>query len=125
MPSSIGRVLVVEDEPEVGAMLREVLVQLGYTVELADRGAGALQLVPVFEPDVVLLDLTLPDMSGIEVLDHLRRDRPTVRVVIMSGNQDAEVARATLASGAFDYLGKPFNIDVLARVVAAAVALPS
>ena len=124
MPSSIGRVLVVEDEPEVGAMLREVLVQLGYTVQLADRGAEALRLALVFEPDVVLLDLTLPEMSGIEVLDHLRRDRPTVRVVIMSGNQDAEVARATLTSGAFDYLCKPFNIDVLARVVAAAVALP-
>jgi CheY-like chemotaxis protein len=64
MPSSLGRVLVVEDEPEVGAMLLEVLVQLGYTVELADRGAEALRLVPAFEPDVVLLDLTLPEMSG-------------------------------------------------------------
>jgi DNA-binding response OmpR family regulator len=125
MPSSLGRVLVVEDEPEVGEMLRDVLVQLGYTVEVADRGVEALKVVPLFEPDVVLLDLTLPEMSGIEVLGHLRRDRPAVRVVIMSGNQDAEVARAMLASGAFDYLGKPFNIDVLARVVAAAVALPT
>ena len=115
----------MEDEPEVGAMLGEVLVQLGYTVKLAVRGVGALKLVPAFEPDVVLLDLTLPEMSGIEVLDHLRRDRPAVRVVIMSGNQDADVARATLASGAFDYLCKPFNIEVLARVVAAAVTRPS
>ena len=115
----------MDDEPHVGATLRDVLIELGYIVKLAVRGAEALKLVRVFEPDVVLLDLTLPDMSGIEVLDHLRRDRPTVRVVIMSGNQDAEVARATLASGAFDYLGKPFNIDVLARVVAAAVALPT
>jgi DNA-binding response OmpR family regulator len=124
MPSSLGRVLVVDDEPEVGEMLRDVLVQLGYTVKLAVRGDEALKLVPVFEPDVILLDLTLREMSGIEVLDHLRRDHPTVRVVIMSGNQDAEVARATLTRGAFDYLCKPFNIDVLARVVAAAVALP-
>jgi len=57
---------------------------------------------------------------------HLRRDRPTLRVDIMSGNdEDVEVARATLRDGAFDYLGKPFSITVLARVVAAAVSLPN
>jgi len=125
MLSSLGRVLVVEDESRVGAMLRDVLVELGYIVELAVGGAEALQLVPVFEPDVVLLDLMMPEMSGVEVLDHLRRDHPTLRVVIMSGNEDVEVARATLRVGAFDYLGKPFKIEVLARVVAAAVALPN
>ena len=74
--------------------LRDVLVELGYSVELAVRGAEALKLVPVFEPEVVL-----------------------------TGSEDVEVARATLRAGAFDYLGKPC-IDVLARVVAAAVALP-
>ena len=78
MPSSLGRVLVVEDEPRVGAMLREVLVELGYIVKVAVRGAEALQLVPVFEPDVVLLDLIMPGMSGVEVpaprpSDHPRR----------------------------------------------------
>jgi CheY-like chemotaxis protein len=125
MPSSIGRVLVVDDEPHVGATLRDVLVELGYTVKLAVRGAEALKLVPVFEPDVVLLDLRMPEMSGVEVLDHLRHDRPTLRVVILTGNEDVELARATLRAGAFDYLSKPCTIDVIARVVAAAVALPT
>ena len=64
-------------------------------------------------------------MSGVEVLEHLRRDRPTLPIVIMSGNEDVEVARATLRDGAFDYLGKPFKIDALARVVAAAIARPN
>ena len=67
----------------------------------------------------------MPEMSGFEVLARLRHDHPTLRVVIMSGNEDVEVARATLRDGAFDYLGKPFDIHVLARVVAAAVAQPS
>lgn len=125
MPSSLGRVLVVEDELRVGAMLREVLVELGYIVKVALRGAEALQLVPIFEPDVVLLDLLMPEMSGVEVLEQLRRDYPTLPVVIMSGNEDVEVARATLRDGAFDYLGKPFKIDALVRVVAAAIAPPS
>jgi two-component system, NtrC family, response regulator AtoC len=52
-------------------------------------------------PDVVLLDLQMPEMSGVEVLDHLRRDRPTLRVVILTGNEDVEVARATRRAGAF------------------------
>ena len=125
MPSSLGRVLVVEDESRVGAMLRDALVELGYIVTVAGQGAEALELVPVFEPDVVLLDLLMPEMSGVEVLAHLRRDHPTLPVVIMSGNEDVEVARATLRDGAFDYLGKPFSMSVLARVIAAAVALPS
>jgi len=116
---------VVDDEPRVGAMLRDILVELGYVVELAGRGAEALQLVPVFEPDVVLLDLLMPEMPGVEVLDHLRRDRPTLPVVIMSGNEDVEVARATLRAGAFDYLGKPVSLEAIARVVAAAVARPN
>ena len=125
MPSSLGRVLVVEDELRVGAMLREVLVELGYIVKVAVRGAEALQLVPVFEPDVVLLDLVMPGMSGVEVLDHLRRDRPTLRVVIMTANEDIAGAPATLRDEVFGYLRKPFRIDVLAGVVAAAVAPPS
>ena len=60
----------------------------------------------------------------VEVLEHLRRDRPTLRVIVLTGNEDVEGARATLRAGAFDYLGKPCGIDVLARVVAAAIALP-
>jgi CheY-like chemotaxis protein len=106
-------------------MLRDALVELGYTVKLAVGGAEALQLVPVFEPDVVLLDLLMPEMSGVEVLAHLRRDYPTLPVVIMSGNEDVEVARATLRAGAFDYLGKPVSLKAIARVVAAAIARPS
>jgi CheY-like chemotaxis protein len=125
MSSSVSRVLVVEDEPRVGAMLREVLVELGYVVKVAVHGAEALQLVPVFEPDVVLLDLMMPGMSGVEVLDHLRRDRPTLRIVIMTANEDFAGAAATLPDEVFGYLRKPFRIDALAEVVAAAVAPPS
>ena len=73
MPSSLGRVLVVEDEPRVGAMLRDVLVELGYIVKVAVGGAEALQLVPVFEPDVVLLDLLMPEMSWVATARHSPR----------------------------------------------------
>ena len=103
MPS-LGRVLVVDDEPEVGATLQEMLTELGYVVKHVRSGAEALQLAPV--------------------LDHLRRDHRDIPVVILSGNQDLGTARRTLRSGAFDYVPKPFTIDILARVVAAAAAMP-
>jgi DNA-binding response OmpR family regulator len=123
MTSPLGRVLVVDDDANVGDMLQDLLVDLGYVVKHALDGTAALRLVPVFEPDVVLLDLQLPGMSGVEVLDRLRRDHPTVPVIIVTGNDDVEVARRTLRGGAFDYLSKPFTVDVLARVVAAAIAM--
>jgi CheY-like chemotaxis protein len=123
MPS-LGRVLVVDDEPEVGATLQEILTELGYVVKHVRSGAEALHLAPVFEPDVVLLDLQMPGMSGVEVLDHLRRDHRDIPVVILSGNQDLGTARRILRSGAFDYVPKPFTIDFRARVVAAAAAMP-
>ena len=116
--------MVVDDEPRVRQMLRDVLVELGYVVKLAARGAEALSLVPVFQPDLVLLDLQMPQMSGVEVLDHLRRDHPNLRVVILTGNEDVEVAKSTLRGGAFDYVSKPFSIELLERVVAAAIAQP-
>lgn len=124
MTSSLGRILVVDDEPQVGAVLRDLLVELGYVVETAVRGAEALQIVPVFQPDAVLLDLQMPEMSGVEVLDHLRRDHPLLPVIMVTGNANLDVARDTLTRGAFDYLRKPFNLDVLDRVVAAAVVRP-
>jgi CheY-like chemotaxis protein len=120
-PASLGRVLVVDDEPQIVDMLRELLVELGYTVATAGHGAEALHLVPEYKPDAVLLDLQMPGVSGLQVLDQLRRDHPGLPVVIVTGNTDVDVARSTLARGAFDYLRKPFQFDVLARVVAAAV----
>jgi CheY-like chemotaxis protein len=123
-PAPLGRVLVVDDEPQIVDMLRELLVELGYAVETAANGIEALRLVPEFEPGVVLLDLQMPGMSGSQVLDRLRHERPGLPVVIVTGNTDVAVARSTLARGAFDYLRKPFEFDALARVVAAAVLVP-
>lgn len=122
--STLGRILIVDDEPSVGAMLRELLSELGYVAKAAVRGAEALQLVSIFQPDVVLLDLNMPGMSGAEVLDHLRRENPLLPVIVVTGNSDVEVARATLIRGAFDYISKPFTLDVLSRVVAAAIVMP-
>jgi DNA-binding response OmpR family regulator len=118
---SLGRILVVDDEFHVGALLRDALTTLGYIVEHADGGAEALDLLPTFRPHVTLVDLKMPGMSGMEVLDRLRRVRPGMPVILVSGNQDAELVRQAIGRGAFDYLKKPFDIALLERVVGAAI----
>ena len=114
----LGRVLVVDDDAQVANMLRDVLVDLGYVVKTAVTGPEALGLMPVFQPDVVLLDV----MTGDAVLAQLRREHPAVPVVMVTANRDEQAARLMLTRGAFDYLPKPFQFDVLARIVGAAVA---
>jgi DNA-binding NtrC family response regulator len=121
MPS-LARVLVVEDERHVAAVLHDALIDLGYTVRLAENGAAALKIAPEYRPDVVLLDLTMPELPGDAVLDHLREMDPALPVIVVTGNTDDERALATLARGAFDYVAKPFDLEVLARILAAAVA---
>lgn len=121
MPPPIARVLVVDDEPRVAEILRDAMIDLGYAVCIAGNGAEALQLVSRYQPDVVLLDLSMPLISGDAVLERLREADPGMPVIIVTGNTDVERARATLARGAFDYVPKPFDLEILGRVLAAAV----
>jgi CheY-like chemotaxis protein len=115
-------VLVVDDEPEVAAVLRDALIDEGYGVEVATDGAQALQRVTTYRPDVVLLDLAMPGLPGDVVLGRLRELDPTLPVIVVTGNTDDERARATLAGGAFDYVAKPFDLGILTRILVAAVA---
>ena len=121
MSSSLARVLVVDDEPRVAAVLHDALIDLGYAVQVAVNGAEALRLVALYQPDVVLLDLSMPNVSGDVVLERLRDTDPALPVIVVTGNADAERARSTLARGAFDYVSKPFDLEILARILAAAV----
>jgi CheY-like chemotaxis protein len=120
----IGRVLVVDDEAQVCEMVRDTLVEFGYEVAVASGGPEALGLMASFGPDAVLLDVLMPGMSGADVLARLRQEHPGVAVVMLTGNQDQDAARQLLANGAFDYIRKPFDLQVLERVMAAAVASP-
>jgi CheY-like chemotaxis protein len=102
-------------------MLQNILGMLGYDVKQAGDGAHALTLVAVFEPDLVLLDLHMPVMSGLEALDHLRRDYPAIPVVIVTGDTDEQLAQRTLRGGAVGYVVKPFTVDRLSQAVTIAL----
>jgi DNA-binding NtrC family response regulator len=121
MHSPKGRVLVVDDEPQVAEMLKAVVTALGYTTETTGTGLDALRVHTEFRPDVVLLDIALPDLPGEIVLDRLHATAPHLPVVMLTGNTDPELARSTLARGAFDYVGKPFKLERLGQVLEAAL----
>ncbi len=121
MSSSLARVLVVEDELEVAAVLRDAVSELGYAVRIAPTGLDALALVPLYQPHVVLLDLSMPGMPGDVVLERLRQADPRLPVVIVTGNTDLERAQRMLSQGAFDYVAKPFDLEAVGRILAAAV----
>lgn len=113
------RVLVVDDEPQIVRALRINLSVRGYEVHIAGTGAAALRIAADKHPDVVILDLGLPDMDGFEVLDGLR-GWTSVPVIVLSARTDSVDKVEALDAGADDYVTKPFGMDeLLARLRAA------
>jgi two-component system, OmpR family, KDP operon response regulator KdpE len=115
----VTRVLVVDDEPQIRRALRTNLAARGYDVDLAATGEEALQQAATHHPDVVILDLGLPGIDGIAVVEGLR-GWSTVPIIVLSV-RDAEADKiAALDAGADDYVTKPFSMgELLARLRAA------
>ncbi|MGH2728689.1 MAG: response regulator [Actinomycetota bacterium] len=112
-------VLVVDDEPQIARALRVALSSRGYDVRTAGNGETALDLVASAPPDVVLLDLGLPGIDGVEVVRRLR-GWSRVPVIVVSVREGQTDKVAALDAGADDYLTKPFGMDeLLARIRAA------
>ncbi len=118
-PAVDARVLVVDDEPPILRALATNLRARGYTVDVAPTGEEALTLAARHRPDAVVLDLGLPGLSGIEVIEGLR-GWTAVPVIILSARGAERDKVAALAAGADDYVTKPFGMDeLLARLRAA------
>jgi DNA-binding NtrC family response regulator len=111
------RILIIEDDTTIRLTVRDVLTRQGYEVELADNGKGGLGLFAKRNYELVLLDLRLPDMSGLDVLRSIRETDEQALVVIMTAFPEVRTAVATLKAGAYDYLNKPFENDDLKEAV--------
>ena len=105
------RVLLVDDETDFLQTLVKRLSRRGLAVHAAGSGEAALALLDETPIDVVLLDVRMPGMDGIEALKQIRRRHPLVEVVMLTGHANVEVAISGMALGAFDYLMKPMEID--------------
>jgi two-component system KDP operon response regulator KdpE len=113
---SNGRVLVVDDEQSIRRAVGRALTARGYRVELATDGEEALAVAATFQPDLVVLDLNLPALDGLEVCRQLR-GWSSVPILVLSVREDEPDKVAALDLGADDYLTKPFGIDeLMARV---------
>jgi two-component system response regulator AtoC len=111
------KILIVDDERLVRQSLEKELSEQGYLAISADRGRAAIALVEEESPDLVLLDLRLPDLNGIEVLNRLREIDKNLTVLIMTAYSSIDTAIAAIRSGAYDYLAKPFDLETILLAV--------
>ena len=112
------RILVVDDEELIRALLLELLTSEGYEVTAAVDGEQALELLETERFDLVMTDLIMPGLDGVEVLLHAKRieaDRP---VVVMTGQAPIETVARLTESGADDYIAKPFDLEKVKEIVA-------
>lgn len=122
---SAGRVLVVDDEPQIRRIMRTTLTGAGYEVDDAKTGEQALEKMRDFRPDVVLLDINMPGMSGIAACRALRADSNVAIIMLTVRNTEADKVEA-LDAGADDFIAKPFSTpELLARIRAALRRVPA
>lgn len=110
-------VLVIDDEDIVRTSCVRALSPVGFEVSVARNGAEGLKLLEQKQHDLVLTDLKMPDMDGIEVLRIIKRQWPAVEVIIITGYQTVDTAVKSIKLGAFDYIEKPFTPDALIAAV--------
>ena len=118
-PTKVERILVVEDEESLAVGIRDALQHAGYQVEMSHDGSNALELIRTDEFELVVLDLMLPGVNGIDVLSTLRSENLDTRVLILTAcAEEADVVKG-LEGGADDYMTKPFSpAELVARVTA-------
>ena len=114
--TALARVLVVDDELGPRESLR-MLLKPAYQIQTAENGRTALDLLRRFQPDIVIMDIKMPEMDGLELLRHVKRVDPSIEVVMITAYASLETVRQALTHGAFEYLIKPFSRQDLEDVV--------
>ena len=109
----MSRILIVDDEPDMRWVLRGIFEEAGFEVADAENGSDALQKLDGFQPDVILTDVSMPEMDGRKLLRESLKLDPNLPVVLMSALEDIETAVAAMKEGAFDYMAKPFETERL------------
>ncbi|MER3425119.1 MAG: sigma-54-dependent Fis family transcriptional regulator [Nitrospiraceae bacterium] len=121
MRGDAGSILVVDDEPEMRALLQDVLQEAGYRVSVSDGGREALRRLSEDGYGVVLTDLRMKGMQGIELLTEIKRTAPEINVILMTAFGSVETAIEAMKQGAYDYLIKPIKNEELLRVTERAI----
>lgn len=119
--NDLSQILIIDDEANNRDALSMLLTSAGYRVQATDSGEEALQIMQSTPFEIVITDLFLPGVSGIDILKKVKADSPYTNVILITGNASAETAVEAMKEGAFDYITKPFNIEKLKVLVAKAL----
>ena len=115
-------ILLADDDPDSLEGLRALLEAWGYEVEIARDGRAALERMPVVRPSAVITDVVMPRMTGLELLEAIRRDRSAVPVIVMTAHGTVEARRHAAAMGAVAYLPQPIDTTHLRSILQRALA---
>lgn len=115
------KILVIDDEMAVGEIIKDFLDELGYQTFIAQDAIVGMKLVEKEKPDLILLDVLMPKIGGLEALRRIKEIHPESIVVVMSGLQDEQIAKQAIRRGAYDFISKPFDLiqiqqGLLARI---------
>lgn len=112
-----NKILVVDDDAGIRKLLRRVFSRNGYEVLLTDDGAEALKAVEDDAIKLMILDIRMPRMDGLEVIRAVHEIRPKLPAIVVSGQMDAATVKKFMDAGVFDFVSKPFDIDYLETIV--------
>lgn len=113
-------ILIVDDEERFRNTMRKLLEAEGLNAQTASNAKNALDILSKESFDVIILDVRMPEMNGVEALKKIRNIDPYLEVIIMTGYASVDTAREIMATGAFDYLLKPYSIELLLEKIEAA-----
>lgn len=119
-----GKILIVDDQFGIRILLNEVLQKEGYETFQAANGVQALDIVAKHSPDLVLLDMKIPGMDGIEILKRMRVDNQEIRVIIMTAYGELDMIQEAKDLGALTHFAKPFDIDDIRAAVKKHLPVP-
>ena len=116
------KIMVVDDESIVGKRLKSALEKSGYVVEVCEDGSSAVRRIDEQVFDIVVTDVRMEGVDGLEVLRQVRARSPRTAVIMITGYATVDVAREALTLGAFDFIAKPFRLDDLRTAITRAAA---
>ncbi|MFB4213577.1 response regulator [Shouchella sp. 1P09AA] len=110
-------VMIVDDQFGIRVLLTEILQKDGYQMYQAANGKEALDIQEMEEIDIVLLDMKIPGMDGVEILKKMKERQPTIKVVMMTAYGELKMVNEALENGAISYMAKPFDIEDVRQVI--------
>lgn len=111
------KILVVDDEKEVGEFLRDYFADLGFQTCAVTSGKAAIEKAQTLKPDLIILDVQMPGMDGVKVLEEVKKIQPDVKVIMVTGDDCKETIEGTLHGGANFYIKKPVELNYLEKHV--------